>query len=135
MHISNRKRCFNVKSSTYYFPVKMKILTDFQICISVSLKQAKNLYFWKRQGIKYKEKCQEQRRTCKNFETKQWKFCGLYPLWFLFYQGFLSPTLTTYRTPGEGREPFLIPPYLFHPLTNIQTFIYNFVCELTITCS
>ena len=31
------KRCFNVKSSTYYFDMKMKMLADFQICISVSL--------------------------------------------------------------------------------------------------
>ena len=36
-HISKRKRCFNVKSPTYYFHVKTKILADFQICISVSL--------------------------------------------------------------------------------------------------
>ena len=34
-HVSQSKRCFNVKSSTYYFPMKTKILADFQICISV----------------------------------------------------------------------------------------------------
>ena len=34
-HISKSKRCFNVKSSTYYFHVKTKILPGFQICISV----------------------------------------------------------------------------------------------------
>ena len=33
------KRCFNVKSSIYYFCMKTKILADFQICISVSLKK------------------------------------------------------------------------------------------------
>ena len=27
--------CFNVKSSTFYFHIKTKILADFQICISV----------------------------------------------------------------------------------------------------
>ena len=31
------KRCLNVKSLTYYFHMKTKILTEFQICISVSL--------------------------------------------------------------------------------------------------
>ena len=36
-HISNSKRCFNVKSSTYYFHVKTNILEDFQIYISAPL--------------------------------------------------------------------------------------------------
>ena len=36
-HISKSKRCFNVKSSTYCFHMKSKILVDFQICISVPL--------------------------------------------------------------------------------------------------
>ena len=31
------KMYFTVKSSTYYFHMMMKILTDFQICISVTL--------------------------------------------------------------------------------------------------
>ena len=30
-HISKRKRCFDVKSSTYYFHMKTKISTDFHI--------------------------------------------------------------------------------------------------------
>ena len=34
---------------------------------------------------------------------------------FFFYQGFLSRTLTTHRTAGEGRGPFSIP--LFHSRT------------------
>ena len=34
-------------------------------------------------------------------------------IFFLFYQGFLSRTLTTYRTAGEGRGPFFIPFYHF----------------------
>ena len=38
VHISKSKRCFNVKSSTYYFHMKKKILADFQICISVPLR-------------------------------------------------------------------------------------------------
>ena len=50
---------------------------------------------------------------------------------FFFYQGFLSRTLTTRRTAGEGRGPSFIPFYHFHPLTNIQTFICNFACEMT----
>ena len=32
-----KEKVFNVKSSTYYFHMKMKILGDFQICISVPL--------------------------------------------------------------------------------------------------
>ena len=30
-------KCFNAKSSTYYFHMKTKIFSDFQICISVPL--------------------------------------------------------------------------------------------------
>ena len=52
---------------------------------------------------------------------------------FFFYQGFLSKTLTTHRTAREGRGPSSIPLYHFQPLTNIQTFICNFACEMTIT--
>ena len=37
VHISQSKRCFNVKHSTYHFHMKTKILADFQICISVPL--------------------------------------------------------------------------------------------------
>ena len=36
---------------------------------------------------------------------------------FFSYQGFLSRTLTTRRTIGEGRGPSFIPLYHFHPLT------------------
>ena len=50
-----------------------------------------------------------------------------------FYQGFLSQTLMTHRTAGEGRAPSFVPLYHFHPLMNIQTFICNFACETTIT--
>ena len=35
MHILKSKRCFNNKSSTYYFHLKTKILAGFRICISV----------------------------------------------------------------------------------------------------
>ena len=38
-HISTSKRCFSLKSSTYYFDMKTKILADFQICFSVTLKE------------------------------------------------------------------------------------------------
>ena len=35
---------------------------------------------------------------------------------------------------SRGREgPSFIPLYHFHPLTNIETFICNFACEMTIT--
>ena len=43
-----------------------------------------------------------------------------------FHQGFLSQTLMTHRTAGERRWPSFI-------VTNIQTFICNFACEMTIT--
>ena len=41
-------------------------------------------------------------------------------------------TLATHRTAGEKRGPSFIALYHFHPLTNIQTFTYNFVREMTI---
>ena len=37
MHISESKRCYNVIHLVHYFYVKMKMLADFQICISVPL--------------------------------------------------------------------------------------------------
>ena len=33
----------------------------------------------------------------------------------------------------EGKGPSFIPLYHFLPLTNIETFISNFACEMTIT--
>ena len=36
--MSKSKRCFNVKSSADDFRIKIKILQDFQICISVPLR-------------------------------------------------------------------------------------------------
>ena len=45
---------------------------------------------------------------------------------------FLSPP-KTHRTTGERSGPSFIPLYQFHPLTNIQKFICNFACEMTIT--
>ena len=56
-------------------------------------------------------------------------FCGLQG--FFFYQGFLSRTLTTQWTVGEGRGSYFIPLYHFHLLTNIQTFMCNFAREMT----
>ena len=37
------KRCFNVKSSSYYFHMKTKILADSQICISVTLSSRRSI--------------------------------------------------------------------------------------------
>ena len=39
--ISESKKCFNVKSTTYYFHRKAKILAGFQICINLILKPIK----------------------------------------------------------------------------------------------
>ena len=47
-----------------------------------------------------------------------------------FLSGFSSQTLTIYRTTGEGRKPSFIPFHHFHPLTNIETFICNFACDM-----
>ena len=52
---------------------------------------------------------------------------------FFFYQDYLSRTLKTHRTAWQERGPSFIPLYHFHPLTNSQTFICNFACEVTIT--
>ena len=41
-----RKRCFNVASSTYSFHVKTNILADFQIWISAPLNQLVLLTYW-----------------------------------------------------------------------------------------
>ena len=38
VYISKNKQCHNVKPTTYHFYVKTKILVDFHICISVTLK-------------------------------------------------------------------------------------------------
>ena len=60
--------------------------------------------------------------------------CGSFSVFlFFFYQGFLSRTLITHRTAGEGRGPFFITLYHFDLLTNIQTLICNFACKMTIT--
>ena len=45
------------------------------------------------------------------------------------YQGFLSQTMTTHRTAGEGREPSFISLYHFHPLMNIQIFFFSTLLE------
>ena len=46
-------------------------------------------------------------------------------------QGFLSWTLTIQKAAPEERRPPFIPDSHFHPHTIIQTFICNFVCEMT----
>ena len=54
-------------------------------------------------------------------------------IFFFFLPWFSSQILTTHRTAGVGSTPPFIPLYHFHPLTNIETFICNFACEMTIT--
>ena len=55
------------------------------------------------------------------FWWKRWKMTDFF--FFFFYQDFLSQTLTTHRTAGEGRGPFL-----FHSTTSTRsrTFRYLF---------
>ena len=55
------------------------------------------------------------------------------PILFFFLSGFSSQILKIHRTAGEGRRPSFIPLYHFQPLTNIETFICNVACEMTIT--
>ena len=50
-----------------------------------------------------------------------------------FYQAFASQLLKIQRAAGKGRGPCFIPICHFHPLTNIETFICNFACEMTDT--
>ena len=93
-------------------------------------------------GLNYKEHIHAEFSTCGLFvclfifrflEHKYSFNIKTYNICFFFYQGFLSRTLTTDRTAGEGRGPSFIPLHHFHPLTNIQTFICNFAGEMTIT--
>ena len=62
-----------------------------------------------------------------------WQAFYVYLLINFFYQGFLSQTLMIHRTAGEGRGPSFISLYYFYLLTNIETFICNFACDLNIT--
>ena len=52
--MSKIKQCYNVKPSTYHFYVKMKILVDFHICISVALqtdhKREASIFAWRKQN-------------------------------------------------------------------------------------
>ena len=72
-------------------------------------------------------------RTFHCSKLKKKFFQQIQSLFLFFYQGLLLRTLTTHRTAGEERGPSFIPLYHFHPLTNIQIFICNFACEMTIT--
>ena len=108
-------------------------------CCELLREQAmKMINFKKKKKIKLltkeKQDSYENAKICytgnENLENKYFKgkkHC------FFFLSGFLSQTLTTHRTAGEGRGPSFIPLYHFHLLTNIQTFICNFACEMTIT--
>lgn len=50
-------------------------------------------------------------------------------LFAFFYEGLLSQALTIHETAGKGRR--LSSLNHFHPLTDVQTFIYNFSSEMT----
>ena len=72
----------------------------------------------------------EESNLCNVVLTMLGQYCiGIY---IFFYQGFLSQTLAIHRTAREDRRPSFIPLYHFHRLTNIETFISNFACEITI---
>ena len=52
--------------------------------------------------------------------------------WIFFLSGFSSQTLTIPRTVGKTRGLSFILLYHFHLLTNIETFVCNFACYMTI---
>ena len=52
---------------------------------------------------------------------------------FSILSGFSSQTLTIHRTAVERSGPSFIALYHFYPLRNIEIFICNFACEMTIT--
>ena len=56
-----------------------------------------------------------------------WQAFYVYLLINFFYRGFLSQTLMIHMTAGEGRGPSFISLYYVYLLTNIETFICNFV--------
>ena len=67
-------------------------------------------------------------------------FQGINFLWkptyreiFFCYQGYLHSHWRFTGQQGKEGGPSFIPLYHFHPLTNIETFICNFACEMTIT--
>ena len=63
-----------------------------------------------------------------NFEN----CCGCLLLFCFFSIRIFFHGLTTHRTAGELKGPSFIPLYHFHPLMNIQIYICNFACEMTI---
>ena len=65
--------------------------------------------------------------------NKLYRFMFVWCDSLFFLSGFSSQTVTIHRTAGEERGPSFIPLYLFHPLTNILTFICNFQCERATT--
>ena len=52
LYMSSKIFLFNVKSLTYYFYMKTKILTDFQICISVPLRKVSAWAFQQEMNFK-----------------------------------------------------------------------------------
>ena len=56
---------------------------------------------------------------------------GFYFVSFFFSIRVFSQALTIHRTAGEVIGKSFIPLYQFRPLTNIETFICNFACEMT----
>ena len=68
----------------------------------------------------------------KNNQNEICQFFSIF-LIFFFYLGFLLRILTIHWAAREGRGPFFVLLYHFHPLTNIQIFNCNFACEMTIT--
>ena len=53
-------------------------------------------------------------------------------LLFFLSSGFSFTDTDDSQDSREGRGPSFIPLYHFHPLTNIEIFICNFACEMTI---
>ena len=72
-----------------------------------------------------------QKAARKRYKLLQ-QFTGIAKKFFTVFFSIrvLSRTLTIYRTARVGRGPSFIPLYHFYQLTNIQTYICNFACEM-----
>ena len=60
-------------------------------------------------------------------------FCSIYRIFFFFSIRFFFHAHWQLAGHQGKAGDHLIPLYNFHPLTNIQTFVCNFACEMTIT--
>ena len=116
--ISDVKAAFSSQRSIQWYPLQYRNCESF--------------------STKYLDPCWLCKWTPRNNENRIISYRGHshdmidWPVAF-FLSGFLSQTLIIYRTAREGMGPAFIPLFHFHLLTNIETFICNLACEMTIS--